>query len=47
MSIPDTVRHQSREIIFETYVETAFQLPADRHASRHRRQQFEALAGAE
>mgnify|MGYP001293386681 CR=1 FL=1 len=24
MSIPDTVRHQSREIIFETYVETAF-----------------------
>ena len=38
MSIPDTVRHGSQQVIFEDYLSVGFQLPNDRRPGRCRTQ---------
>ena len=45
MSVPDTVRHGSAQVIFESYPDRRLQLPHDRHPGRGRPRAAEAPAG--
>ena len=46
MSVPDTVRHGSPQVIFEDYLDGRLQLPDDRHPGRGRAQAARAAARA-